>query len=102
MKVQPWHELLEQGSDHQPIPSAATIGVFDGLHIGHMELLRKVTGRSPQLQPVAITFKENPKKSTRLHKPLGNLVSLEQKLALMEDAGIQVCVLIRSEERRVG
>jgi riboflavin kinase / FMN adenylyltransferase len=44
--------------------------------------------------PVAITFKENPKKSTRLHKPSGNLVSLAQKLELMEAAGIQVCVLI--------
>jgi riboflavin kinase/FMN adenylyltransferase len=59
-----------------------------------MELLRKVIGQAPRLRPVAITFKENPKKSTRLNKPLGNLVSLDQKLELMEAAGIQVCVLI--------
>jgi riboflavin kinase/FMN adenylyltransferase len=43
---------------------------------------------------MAITFKDNPKKSTRLHKPSGNLFSLAQKLELMDAAGIQVCVLI--------
>lgn len=94
MIIKHWDEILNQGTDHQPPPSAATIGVFDGLHLGHMELIRRVTGQAPRLVPTAITFKENPKKSTRLHKPSGNLFSLAQKLELMEAAGIQVCVLI--------
>ena len=59
-----------------------------------MELIRRVTARAPQLVPMAITFKENPKKTTRQQKPIGNLFSLAQKLELMEAAGVQVCVLI--------
>lgn len=94
VKVQQWDDILNQGPDQQARPSAATVGVFDGLHIGHMELLHRVTVQAPRLLPLAITFKENPKNSTRLHKPSGNLVSLDQKLELMEVAGIQVCVLI--------
>jgi riboflavin kinase/FMN adenylyltransferase len=94
VKVQHWDDILNQGTTDQIQPSAATIGVFDGLHIGHMELLRRVTGQAPRLLPLAITFSENPKKSTRPHKPSGNLISLDQKLELMEAAGIQVCVLI--------
>lgn len=94
MIVHSWQELLDQGVDKNVQPSAATIGVFDGLHIGHMELLRRVIAQAPRLQSVAITFKDNPKKSTRLNKPSGNLVSLDQKVELMKEAGIQVCVLI--------
>ena len=94
MKIKQWDDILDPGNDHQPLPSAATIGVFDGLHLGHMELVRRVTGLAPRLVPMAITFSDNPKKSTRLQKPSGNLVSLEQKLELLESAGIQVCVLI--------
>lgn len=94
MLIQEWDEILKLGTGHQVQPSAATIGVFDGLHLGHMELLRRVIRQAPSLLPLAITFRDNPKKSTRLHKPSGNLVSLEQKLELMEVAGIQVCVLI--------
>jgi len=94
VKIQVWDEVLQHGVADLIQPSAATIGVFDGLHIGHMELLRRVRSQAPQLSTLAITFKDNPKKSTRLHKPSGNLVSLAQKLELMEAAGIQVCVLI--------
>jgi riboflavin kinase/FMN adenylyltransferase len=77
-----------------PEQTAATIGVFDGLHIGHRALVSRVVSKAPKLVPLAVTFKENPKKVTKPHRNSGLIFSLDQKLAALEEAGVQRCVLI--------
>ncbi|PKL08100.1 MAG: hypothetical protein CVV51_10695 [Spirochaetae bacterium HGW-Spirochaetae-7] len=76
------------------VPAAATIGVFDGLHLGHRELVARVVAKAPGYIPMAVTFRDNPKKLTRPHQFEGDLFSLEQKLSSLDAAGIQLCVLI--------
>jgi len=93
VRIVPWDEAVS-GDQAMPGRSAATIGVFDGLHLGHRALVARVVARSPGLVPVAVTFKENPKKVTRPHRYSGSLFSLDQKLAALEEAGIELCVLI--------
>jgi riboflavin kinase / FMN adenylyltransferase len=74
-------------------PFAATIGVFDGLHIGHQELIKRILGRSG-LDSVVLTFKENPKRILSPHTHPGELSTLDQKLELIESMSVDFCVLI--------
>lgn len=93
MRIVHWAEMLA-GTADMPRRSAVTIGVFDGLHLGHRALVSRVVGMAPELVPIAVTFKDNPKKVTRPHRFSGDLFSVDQKLAALEEAGIALCVLI--------
>ena len=93
MRVVTWASVMD-GTDPVSTHTSATIGVFDGLHLGHRALVSRVVARSPGLVPAAFTFTDNPKKTTRPNRFSGCLFSLDQKLAALEDAGIQLCVLI--------
>lgn len=92
MRILRWDELVD-GAPHSE-PSAATIGVFDGFHLGHRELVARVVSRSPDLHPAAVTFSSNPKKVMNPHSYQGDLFSIEQKLEALESAGVQTVVLI--------
>jgi riboflavin kinase/FMN adenylyltransferase len=93
LRVVSWDDALS-GSAGMPAASAATIGVFDGLHMGHRALVSRVVAKAPALVPMAITFKDNPKSVTRPHRFSGDIFSLEQKLSALEEAGIELCLLI--------
>lgn len=93
MRVVTWADMVAGRAD-MPQRSTVTIGVFDGLHLGHRALVSRVVSMTPELMPVAVTFRDNPKKVTRPHRFSGDLFSVEQKLAALEDAGIELCVLI--------
>jgi len=73
---------------------SATIGVFDGLHLGHQELIRRVVAKAPILSPAVFTFRENPKRILRPDNFDGDLLSLGRKLELFESLGVEVVVLI--------
>ena len=73
-------------------PSAMTIGVFDGLHLGHKELIDRMVKRGPD--PTVISFKENPKKLISPDLYDGDLFSLRQKLDAFKKLKVQRAVLI--------
>ncbi|HOM22403.1 MAG TPA: FAD synthetase family protein [Termitinemataceae bacterium] len=75
-------------------PTAATIGVFDGLHRGHQALIAHITRKAPNLVPMALTFIQNPKKVLYPALYRGDILSISQKLRLLEYYGIQVVVLV--------
>ncbi len=94
MRVIGWDEAVEGGTGRGVVPAAATIGVFDGLHVGHMALVSRVAAMAPALVPTVVTFRGNPKRLTAPHRPTGALFSLEQKLETLEAAGVATVVLI--------
>ena len=77
-------------------PSAVTIGKFDGMHAGH----RAVTGqlnalaRERGIQSVALTFDRNPLSVLRPDVCPVALVSNEQKLELLEQAGVDATLMV--------
>lgn len=87
-----WEEFLH--GFVPPRPLAVTIGVFDGLHAGHRELVRRIVARQPGCAPTVVTFKVNPKKILRPHGFEGDLLSLNRKLEIMGELGVEVAVLI--------
>ena len=78
------------------IPSAMTIGVFDGVHLGHQALIERIVARGPN--PTVITFRDNPKKFLFPGKYDKDIFSLEQKLAAFDSLGVCQVVLIDFSE----
>ena len=74
----------------------ATIGVFDGIHLGHQELInRAVTLASDRgIQSVLLTFDPHPSEVVRPGSHPAQLTTLHRKAELVESLGIDVfCVL---------
>src|SRR6266446_1970322 len=73
-------------------PSVVSIGNFDGLHLGHKEILRTVAKRSRELglRPVAMTFSPHPIRVLAPHRPLCLISTADQKIRLIENAGIDL------------
>ena len=74
-----------------------TIGNFDGVHLGHIPILKKLIDEAhgEHRKALVITFDPHPKRV--LHpdiKPFYLITSLEEKIKLLEDAGIDGLILI--------
>jgi riboflavin kinase/FMN adenylyltransferase len=77
--------------------SVVTIGNFDGIHLAHQGLLRKVAAEAAERKcsSVVLTFEPHPQKV--LHperRPFYLLTTLQEKLKLIEGLGIDAVILI--------
>ena len=78
-----------------PHPVVA-IGVFDGVHRGHQRLIRGALARARKMHgtAVVVTFFPHPVHVLCRKHDLSLLVSLEHRLKLIEQLGIDVCFVI--------
>lgn len=83
---------LEDYNDSQP--SAVALGFFDGIHRGHQRLLEetKSLAQSLGLRPLVFTFREHPSWLLRPSNPVSLLMSTEERLRLLSQAGF-TCVV---------
>ena len=80
----------------QPFHQAViTIGNFDGVHLGHQTLFRKVKERARAVggQSVVITFDPHPIKLMRPDKQLPLLTTTAQKIKLLADLELDVIIV---------
>ena len=79
--------------------TAVAIGVFDGVHRGHQEILRQTVreARSQGLTPVALTFDIHPSELFRPESAPPYIASLSQRAALMDayGGGLTSVVMVR-------
>jgi riboflavin kinase / FMN adenylyltransferase len=87
----------------RPYP-VATIGNFDGHHVGHRCLLQLVveTARKAQGTAVVLTFDPHPVKILAPHVDLRFLTSPDEKLRRFEEAGIDEVVYLEFNEAFAG
>ncbi|OQW36567.1 MAG: hypothetical protein A4E20_06690 [Nitrospira sp. SG-bin2] len=87
------------GEGVRPYP-VATIGNFDGHHIGHRALLLAVsqTARKAGGTALALTFDPHPVKILAPHVDLRFLTGPEEKLGRFEEAGIDEVVFLEFSE----
>lgn len=74
----------------------ATIGNFDGVHLGHQALFRETVKRAREAygQSIAITFHPHPLQVLRPENPIKLICSFEQKVKLIEAAGLDYLLVL--------
>jgi riboflavin kinase/FMN adenylyltransferase len=72
-----------------------TVGNFDGIHRGHRAILDTVVARAHDLagEAVVYSFEPHPRKVLQPDRAPRLLTTLEQKLELLEEAGVDVTIV---------
>ena len=89
--VQGWNELpAETGV-------VLTIGVFDGVHLGHQALICQAVqrARAADAQAAVLTFYPHPRSVVAPESSWGYLCSLEERLERIAELGIDLGVVVR-------
>ena len=78
-------------------PTVLTLGVFDGLHLGHQKIMNKVVERANAVGavPTAITFDPHPREVLHPESAPPLLQTLDQRLANLEVLGIGQAIVVR-------
>ena len=78
-------------------PTCLTLGVFDGLHLGHQKIMETVVERAKATNsvPTVITFDPHPRAVLHPESAPPLLQTLDQRLAAFEFLGIQQTIVIR-------
>ena len=80
--------------------SVVTVGFFDGVHLGHREVLRRTVdaARERDLSSVAVTFDRHPREVLTPGKEPRLLTTVERKAGLIEQAGIDALLVLEFTE----
>ena len=76
---------------------ALTIGSFDGVHLGHLDVIAHVIASAKALKaaPALITFEPHPRCVLDPANCPQSITTLQEKLALLEAAGIEHAIVLR-------
>ncbi|HSP73083.1 MAG TPA: riboflavin biosynthesis protein RibF [Gaiellaceae bacterium] len=87
--------VRRQPGDLEPKPRAVAIGSFDGVHLGHRQVLRAAV--DARLTPTVVTFDPHPREVFGYQVEL--ITSLERRLELLADAGIEDVLVLEFTEQ---
>ena len=86
MQVIEWQQFMEEGLSSKQV--SMTVGIFDGVHRGHQALIERLVSHNKDFVPVVVTFRQNHKTKS------GDILTFRQRLAKLENLGIQITVVI--------
>jgi riboflavin kinase/FMN adenylyltransferase len=77
-------------------PSVVTIGNFDGVHIGHRQIMRRVVALAKMrgAVPVVLTFDPHPARVLAPERAPRLLMTIDQRLRAMQEEGIEAVLLL--------
>lgn len=81
-------------------PSAIAIGKFDGVHAGHRAVIESLRARAAETgaRAVAVTFDRNPLAVLRPDRCPENVVTVDRKLELLGELGLDATLLLTFDE----
>jgi riboflavin kinase / FMN adenylyltransferase len=90
--IHEWGSRLGQ----PPRTSVVTVGNFDGVHLGHQQILKKVAAhaRKPGPRAAVLTFYPHPARILRPDAAPPLLMTIEQRLAAFDAAGIDAALVV--------
>ncbi len=90
MKI--FHSIKDFNPSNKTI---VTIGTFDGVHIGHQKIIRKIIQNevSESLENVILTFFPHPRMVLRVDSDIKLLNTIEEKSGLLQKNGIQNLII---------
>ena len=79
--------------------SVVSVGVFDGVHLGHQRLLHELVEMASELEgvPTVVTFRNHPDAVLRGEAP-PSLVSVPHRLRLLRRAGVERTLLLTFDD----
>ena len=82
-------------------PSAVAIGKFDGVHAGHRAVIQRLNEAAAATgsRSVAVTFDRNPLAILRPDRCPENVVTVERKLELLGELGIDATLVLTFDEQ---
>lgn len=107
MNAQPGSTRIFRGIEELPAgfgPSVAAIGNFDGVHLGHREILSSVVAdaRARNALAVAVTFEPHPEQFLRPDRAPKLITPLDERLRLLADTGVDAVVVLRFDAALAG
>ncbi len=82
-------------------PSCLTIGMFDGVHLGHQAIIKRLVEQAARchLASVVITFERHPRLALGKGSIPPLLTSTPHKLHLLRELGVTTCLLVELNEK---
>jgi riboflavin kinase/FMN adenylyltransferase len=85
-------------------PSVVAIGNFDGVHLGHREILSAVVtdARERNALATAVTFEPHPEQFLRPDRAPQLITPLDERLRLLSETGVDAVVVLRFDAALAG
>lgn len=82
-------------------PVCLAIGMFDGVHLGHQQVIRQAVTEAAQNEGLAVvvTFDRHPATVLAPHRAPSLIYPLSRKLQALEDLGVDAVLLIHFDRR---
>ena len=97
-------QVIHEGAALPPEVRGSVLspGMFDGVHVGHQEVIRRAvaTARALGTRSVVITFDRHPASVVRPADAVRLLTDLHQRAARIEQLGVDVLYVARFDEER--
>jgi len=97
-------ETIRRFEELRPgIVSVATVGVFDGVHLGHQAIMRavKAAASARGARSAVVTFDRDPEELVSPEGSAAYITTLRQKLALIAEQDMDLAVVMPLERRLV-
>ena len=88
MKI--FNDLSKYTSNRQAV---VTLGTFDGVHLGHQKILKKLVKSSEQDNSVLLTFFPHPRMVLQSSVEIKLINTIDERISLLENTGLDVLVI---------